>query len=275
MTDMTEATLLIDAGNTRVKFAFYESLSALTPSSKFALSHAELERLESYMTQWPTQPQRVIGVNVAGAHVAEQIARLVANGTALNGGAIEWLQTQPQLLHLRNSYKDHRQLGADRWLAMLGVSAQPEAQHRPAMLVSFGTATTVDTVYQQQFLGGLIFPGLQLMAQSLAQGTAQLPAIDWGNQEARAFPCSTVDALSSGMLAAQAGAVLRQWSEVVRHTEQNPVLYYAGGAARYVVPELTLRLQEQVSLHGFDTMELIAFEDPVLAGLLIYAQQSL
>lgn len=281
MSEASKAVLLIDAGNTRVKFAYYEALSCsasgpLLEAQKFILTHDEIELLSKRLAQFKKKPQLVIGVNVAGSLMAAKISEQIYIHCGTEIYEQHWLSSQPQLLHLKNSYADSSQLGADRWLAMLGVSVHKKAHNRPAILVSFGTATTVDTVYQQEFLGGLIFPGLQLMADSLAQGTAQLPAIKWEKSSLpMRFPLSTAEALESGMIAAQAAAVLRQWSAVVERCQLNPVMFYAGGAADYIVPELSRLLAEQIRPHGFDTMELVSFEDPVLAGLLVYAQHCL
>lgn len=281
MSDASKAVLLIDAGNTRVKFVYYESLTCRTAeglpkSNKFILTHDEIERLSERLEQFNKKPTLVIGVNVAGSIIAAKISKQLRLHHGAGTYEQYWLSSQPQLLHLKNAYIDASQLGSDRWLAMLGLSVHEKAQHRPVMLVSFGTATTVDTVYQREFLGGLIFPGLQMMADSLAQGTAQLPAIKWEKSSLpMTFPLSTADALESGMIAAQAAAVLRQWTCVVEQYGLNPVVFYAGGAADYVVPELHRLLAEQIRLHGFDTMELVPFDDPVLAGLLVYAQHCL
>lgn len=285
MSACSSAVLLIDAGNTRVKFAYYDALSASTDergsntqakAKKFILTHADLDQLALHLAQFNTKPALVIGVNVAGPKIKTKIIEQIELHCGNDAYTAHWLSSQPQLLHLTNSYADHTQLGSDRWLAMLGVSVHEKALNRPAMLISFGTATTVDTVFNNLFLGGLIFPGLQLMADSLARGTAQLPAIQWEKSTLpAAFPSLTAEALESGMIAAQAGAVLRQWSCVVERCKQQPVVFYAGGAADYVVPELSRLLTEQARLHEFDTIELYSFDDPAIAGLLVYAQHCL
>lgn len=283
MSDCSSAVLLIDAGNTRIKFAYYEALSSVAAEQsqvvvpkKFILTHAELGGLTAQLMQFNKKPVLVIGVNVSGPVVATKIVEQLDAHCGKQAYELHWLTSQPQLLHLMNSYGDHSQLGSDRWLAMLGLSVHERAQQQPAMLLNFGTATTIDTVFHNQFLGGLIVPGLQLMADSLASGTAQLPAIKWEKSTLPPkFPSSTAEALESGMIAAQVGAVLRQWSCVVRRCQQMPVVFYAGGAADYVVPELSRLLTEQASLHGFDTIDLLPFEDPALAGLLFYAQHCL
>ena len=285
MTNCSTAVLLIDAGNTRVKFAHYDALRRAADNqgsgwdakvNKFILTHDELGDLAAQLAAFENKPKLVIGVNVAGPAVQAKIMEQIDLHCGVANYEYHWLTSQPQLLHLKNSYVDHRQLGSDRWLAVLGVSVHKYAAQRPVMLISFGTATTVDTVFENTFLGGLIFPGLQLMADSVAQRTAQLPAINWEKSTLPVkFPSSTAEALESGMIGAQTAAVLRQWSLVIERCQQQPVVFYAGGAADYVVPELSRLLTEQAKLHGFDTIDLFPFDDPALAGLLVYAQHCL
>lgn len=47
---------------------------------------------------------------------------------------------------MTNAYRNQAQLGADRWAAMLGLRMRLPAGHPPALLASFGTATTLDTL---------------------------------------------------------------------------------------------------------------------------------
>jgi type III pantothenate kinase len=71
-----------------------------------------------------------------------------------------------------------------------------------------GTATTIDAVTADGvFLGGMILPGLGLMASSLARNTAQLPQIAQDGKLPDGFADNTDDAILSGILAAQSGAI--------------------------------------------------------------------
>src|SRR5690606_32162273 len=118
-----------------------------------------------------------------------------------------------------NAYCVPEQLGADRWVSMIGMAARTNTSTSasPVMLASFGTASTIDTLApvgngasERNFDGGLIFPGPALMGSSLAAGTANLPEADG---MVTAYPTDTHQAISSGIAAAQAGALLRQWRE--------------------------------------------------------------
>ncbi len=95
---------------------------------------------------------------------------------------------------LHNSYKAPRQLGSDRWAALVGLMASPSywkgltafrRQSRgPIVLVSAGTATVMDWLtlrhpstplrHRFDFQGGTIRPGYGVMAGALGQSAAGL-----------------------------------------------------------------------------------------------------
>src|SRR3546814_8457691 len=85
------------------------------------------------------------------------------------------------------------------------------------------------------FYGGLILPGPALMRSALATGTANLPE---ANAPSAAYPTHTHPAISSGIAAAQAGALLRQWREGIERFGQAPQVYSTGGAWPMVEQEV-------------------------------------
>ena len=69
------------------------------------------------------------------------------------------------------------QVGIDRVLNAL--AAHCLAHPHPAVVISVGTAVTIDLVDAKGvFQGGVIFPGPRLMARSLNEHTAKLPLVD-------------------------------------------------------------------------------------------------
>ena len=260
--------LLIDSGNTRVKVTYLINQFQQT-EDLLVLEHDHLEKLYEWCNALPEVPLRAIGVNVAGEDIAHKIQQALPASCTL-----QWLAAQAKTLHLKNSYKIPEQLGADRWMGLLGLSEHRQNPELPAMLVSFGTATTVDALdADNMFMGGLIFPGVMLMRASLHKGTANLPAIDLRKKEVPpAFPQNTQQAILSGILAAQAGAIVRQWKAVLDKTGQQPKIFVTGGARHGVLPELLRLLNDIARVKGFDTITLQEIESPVLDGLRIYAR---
>ncbi|WP_038369356.1 type III pantothenate kinase [Brackiella oedipodis] len=258
--------LLIDVGNSRAKCCLVNRKTALATRQQ-AFHHSEIGQLKTWLQRQQCLPEAVYGVNVAGAAAREAVAHAVPKPIPMH-----WLESQAQTLHLKNSYMDPGALGADRWFAMLGVSAHSQTQTQALVLASFGTATTVETIYKNRFLGGVITPGLQMMAKSLKSGTAQLPEVGWEYHNAGNFPTSTDDAITQGIIAAQVGTVIKQWYATYDYTETLPELVISGGAFPSIFQELQDALQSAVKRLGFDTMKLRVFEDAVLEGLRIYVQ---
>jgi type III pantothenate kinase len=259
-------TILIDAGNTRVKLSSVDA-GGTREAQVVALAHDSLEAdLPGWLAARSERHAAAIGVNVAGSEVGSRIERLLENA----GCPVTWMNSAAESLGLSNGYARPGQLGTDRWVAMVGLWAHPRhrsaALQRPVqILASFGTATTIDTISPQgRFEGGVILPGLRLMLTSLVAGTANLPL---AGGSAVAFPIDTHQAIATGALAAQAGAVLRQMLIARgRFAGADLRLAVTGGAWPEVEPELC-RLLAQAGLEARPWI----MDNPVLDGLAMLA----
>lgn len=229
--------LLLDAGNTRLKWALHDGQTIVESG---AIDYGELSELQTRAARLRSGTP-VIGVNVAGPAVAESIV------TALKpyGFMPRWNVACRRQCGVHNSYEVASQLGADRWAALIGA----RTRHRGAALVVMaGTATTVDLLDETgAFLGGLIFPGFDLMRTALAGNTAQLPLAD-GRYADR--PKRTTDAIFSGCLQAQVGAVERMFPQLEMHPA--PICLVGGGSAELLMTALSIpcRHEPNLVLHG-------------------------
>jgi type III pantothenate kinase len=237
--------LLIDAGNTRIKWALAADDARLGQwSDSGAVTHAELNHLPA---RWRhARVTRAIVSNVAGVKVRDQLQLMIP---AID---VTWFASVPELAGVRNGYRNPAQLGCDRFAAALGARALEPA--RALVVATCGTATTIDALTAEgDFIGGMILPGLGLMAASLARSTAQLPLIvasvasGASGAGAAGFADNTDDAILSGCLSAQAGAIERACGLL------GPSLcVLSGGAARYVAPALSTpyRMVDNIVLVG-------------------------
>jgi type III pantothenate kinase len=236
--------LLIDAGNTRVKWALAAPGAAAGAWTGLgAVLHADLE---SAAAAWRGQGvTTAIVSNVAGAALRERLAALLPIET-------EWFASSPARAGLVNGYREPARLGCDRFAAAIGARALAPGQ--PLVVATCGTATTVDAVSGDgHFIGGMILPGLALMAGSLAKNTAQLPQAAPGAAPPPLFADNTNDAIVSGCLSAQAGAIERA---VAAHAGALCIL--SGGAAPYIAPALGCgyRMVDNIVLVGLHAVAL-------------------
>jgi type III pantothenate kinase len=224
------SVLCIDAGNTRLKWG-------LRDRGSWVAQGTQLEAVEA-------RPAGILACNVAG----DMPRSAIESFSARVGVTVEWLHSSATQCGVTNGYGHPEQLGADRWAALIGA----RSQHRgDCLVVMSGTATTIDVLTADgRFLGGLILPGLAMMRDALAGGTANLPtaAGEFAEQ-----PRNTFDAITSGALQATAGAIERMFRQIENGAD--PICLLSGGAALQVAgvsPRLTLphRLIDNLVLEG-------------------------
>ncbi|MEG2029976.1 MAG: type III pantothenate kinase [Janthinobacterium sp.] len=239
--------LLIDAGNTRIKWALAAPDGAAGAwLASGAVAHAQLDTLQAAWSGLDISD--VLLSNVAGAVVGARLRALLPVGVLPQ--AIATFASLPCLAGVENHYRDPAQLGCDRFAAAIGAHVLAPGQ--AVIVANCGTATTIDAVTADgAFLGGMILPGLGLMASSLARHTAQLPQIASDAFLTAGFADNTDDAILSGCLAAQAGAIER----AVRMHGASACLL-SGGAAHPVAQALAL----PVPLHLVDNIVMIGLQ---------------
>ena len=227
----------IDTGNSRIKWGLHDGVSWCLQG---ALPTENAIALADVAAQWPTDT-RIIACCVAGRAVEETIQK------ALMGfPPIRWVRSESFAHGVQNSYEQPERLGADRWAALVG--ARTHVHGESCLVVCAGTATTVDWLdHTGRFRGGLILPGVHLMQAALANNTAQLPH---AQGEFRAEPRNTMDAIASGCLHAQAGAIERMFAQA--SAESKTVCLLTGGGADRIIPCLGIphRYQETLILDG-------------------------
>lgn len=217
--------LLIDAGNTRIKFALASEDGGLAVHATSTDGELDLSDFADagISSVWVS--------NVAGEAVAQKIV-----------AGCDVLRVEPRFIKaevgqcgVRNAYACPEQLGCDRWAALI---AAWHRVGRACLVVGCGTATTIDALSDSgEFIGGLILPGIELMQRSLSSATANLRI---GEGKYMAFPDNTVDALFGGAIQATCGAIQRQYA--LLNVAGAPVLL-SGGAAGWLLPQLDFPLQ--------------------------------
>ncbi|MCX7157170.1 MAG: type III pantothenate kinase [Rhodocyclales bacterium] len=225
--------LCLDAGNTRLKYGLFDGRSW---SKQGALDHKALDDL---LAKLPEKPARIVACNVAGEATGNRIEALAAQ----SGLPLDWLTSSFAACGVSNGYDNPRQLGADRWAALIGARALHEG---PCAVVMAGTATTIDALDGKGlFRGGLILPGLSLMRAALAHNTAGLPH---AAGHYRPHPTNTDDAIVSGAIHATLGAIERMQLTL----GDAAMCLLSGGAAAELAPHMNLpcRLIDNLVLEG-------------------------
>lgn len=163
--------LLLDIGNTRIAWALVDG-DRLGPRKAHQHRGVPLQDALTFLAQLPAPPTAAVAVNVAGAELGEAVAAALRSRFGI---ALQQVTATRAACGVTNGYADPRQLGADRWAAVVGAW---QRWRRDLVVIDAGTALTVDLVRADgHHLGGLIVPGVALMQAALAGSTADIAAL--------------------------------------------------------------------------------------------------
>lgn len=151
---------------------------------------------------------------------------------------------------LKILYRDPVEVGSDRIAnAIAGAHLYPGED---LLIIDLGTATTVEAIAGgQEYLGGVIIPGLKMSMQALAQGTARLGPVEIV-QPRNCLGRATAESIQSGLYFGHLGAVSRIADGIVDEVfdGREPRIIATGGFSglfrdaglfEEIVPDLPLR----------------------------------
>lgn len=243
--------LLLDLGNTRLKWAVHER------GHDGWIRHGALAWQDdvpaALAAAWAGLglPPATFGASVVEPAREQQVAACVR---ACGGAEVRWMRTPAAACGVRNAYAEPARLGVDRFLAMVAARADGLGA---CVLAGVGTALTLDALDADgRHLGGLIAPGPQLMQQSLLGATAMVRPDHPGSL--REVADNTADAVRSGCWQAAAALVERFVARIGPRLAAAPVLRLGGGDAEQLATLLAMPAQ--------------CVHDSVLRGLLVWAQ---
>ena len=246
--------LLIDIGNTRIKWARFER-GALQPQSAAVHAAWTAQTLLETILETAGLADRVLVSNVSGPRMADVVRTATSREWKIEP---EFVTASAAAGGVRNAYSQPAQLGVDRWLAVIGAHA---LERGAVCVVSVGTALTIDGIDAGgRHLGGLIVPGPDLMISSLLHGTSDIAQrAQQGGTRDGLFADNTLGAIRQGAEQALGALVERAVEAMRRELSQTPQLLLTGGASS--------RLEKSIGL----PYRVVA--DLVLQGLAVIATE--
>ena len=235
--------LLIDVGNTRLKWQLVqvgagEAGEVLLSGVMLSKENADLELAFSKECQLLSAKVDSIAIaSVAGAVFDDCLSRVLARSF---GVAPVFAKVEKNFAGVSVVYTDVETLGVDRWLLML--AAHKRAYQR-AILISAGTAITVDYIDGGQHTGGLIIPGFDTMVQSLFANASAIPSEQVVLSDSWRPGRDTLDCVNNGF-SLLLGAFLSQAIDFDggRYSDH---LVVAGGNARQVLGSVPGAIEDQ------------------------------
>ena len=187
--------LLIDIGNTRIKWQYRDAKIVISSNSVLVENFMDIDLTEIKSLK------KVIVSNVNHSVVLDKVKENLSHFDCL---IIE--VTSESNEYLINDYTDQLTLGVDRWLTAMGAW---KIYGEDSIVINAGTAITIDLIQIDQerkahFRGGMILPGIAISLGILNNSTN---LIDTEIGQSQYPSLNTKDAVTTGILTSIQGAV--------------------------------------------------------------------
>lgn len=242
--------LLLDLGNSRLKWALVaEATQTIVAQNSLDNATFNDEAFWQQLQQAATNIQ-ISNVYLSAVGQLSLVQQLAAFCKIKLHCSLQQLHTKSHIKlnatapPLINAYAEPTQLGIDRWLNMLAAYHEHQAA---VMVVSFGTATTIDIVDASgQHLGGYILPGIQMMQTVLENATAdENISVDKPTTDDLNPASNTQNAAAKGVLLAQVASIEKIYQQHAAHKLQ---LVITGGGVKAIETLITLPYQLECDL---------------------------
>ena len=190
--------LLIDIGNTQVKYVFQQNDNTPFSNIFYVDYQVFLTRL---LDEDFSGVRQVILSNVQGQEIQDSIRHWA------NENKLQFLQVEStkHAFGVTSGYEKPERLGVDRWLTMIG--AKQLYPNKNLLIIDAGTATTVDLLAANgQHYGGWIMPGIATLFDSLITRTKRIDAVASTTQHL-AFGVNSSACVNHGSWAMTIGAI--------------------------------------------------------------------
>ena len=220
--------LISDIGNTNITIGLFEKgkkIEIIRLDTDCSLTSQDYGLILSY---------KLSGFEIEGAIVSSVVDEL----TDIYAEAIEkYLKIKPFIFSYKTDVglkiltDEKSELGADR---IVNAVAAIKFYKPPAIVVDLGTATTFDIINgKNEYVGGLIAPGLKIQMRALSQFTSKLPLVEIDNSKA-AIAKNTKDAILSGVIRGHAHLISGLLKDCEQEMDEKPITIATGGYARMI-----------------------------------------
>mgnify|MGYP000388649156 CR=1 FL=1 len=209
--------LVIDVGNTQTVLGVYEGEKLL---AHWRLETAHQQTVDEYgiLARNLLQLAGMDSAKIGGVIISSVVPPL---DRTLEEMCNHYFNLAPLFVQpgiktgIKIHYDNPQEVGADR---IANAVAAFEKYGGPAVVVDFGTAITFDALSAAgEYLGGIIFPGINIASDALFQRAARLPRVSFGEPE-KLIGTNTVGSIQSGLyhgfLAAVDGIIDRMKEEM-------------------------------------------------------------
>ena len=229
--------VLIDIGNSTIVIALANSEGNITATWRFKTKKEETASFFRYelkqgLHKYGVETSDVEKVTISSVvpEVNDDIAQAVSD---LTGITPHFFSTDDAQGIITIDIESPSQLGKDRLADAIGAAT---CYGVPAIVIDFGTATTIGVVDENNvFKGGIIIPGVKTSLNALSSRASQLPSINIEKPQ-HLIGRNTLECMQSGIVYGTAAMIDRLIDQIATSFPSSPQIIATGGMAKTIVP---------------------------------------
>ncbi len=142
---------------------------------------------------------------------------------------------------------NRKQIGSDRLCNAIGINDNKNNY----IIVDFGTATTFDVIIKNNYLGGIIAPGVLLSLNTLVSKASLIPSLKLKKVK-NVLGKNTVSAVRSGFYWGYIGLVENIIDKISKHTKKKYKLILTGGYSHLFIKSIKqkARIDKDITIKG-------------------------
>jgi len=214
--------LLGDIGNTEIKICLFNKNKKLLKKIKFETNIVTNKLLIKKLSSIKLKKyniEKVVFCSVVPV-IYLKLKNILKN--KFNLKAIELKNLS--LSKLINIKVNKKQIGSDRLSNALSVIDNKNN----FIIIDFGTATTFDVVIKNDYLGGIISPGINLSLKTLVSKASMIPNIELKSIN-KVMGKNTLEAVRSGFYWGYSGLIENIIKKIVKQTKKKYKIVLTGG----------------------------------------------
>ena len=148
---------------------------------------------------------------------------------------------------LINISVNRKQIGSDRLCNAIGINDNKNNY----IIVDFGTATTFDVIIKNNYLGGVIAPGVLLSLNTLTSKASLIPSLKLKKVK-NVLGKNTISAVRSGFYWGYIGLVENIIDKISKHTKKKYKLILTGGYSHLFIKSIKRKayIDKDITIKG-------------------------
>lgn len=181
--------------------------------------------------------------------VVPRLTKVIQRDLKLLYGRNPYIIGKDLIVPIKNRYRMPKQVGQDR---LVNAYAAARLYGSPLVVIDSGTAITFDAVSKEQaYLGGLIFPGMNISLEALKEKTALLPQVKL-HPPGKLIGKDTKNSILSGVVFGTA-ALSKELAGRIKHLlGKNTRIIGTGGNISLIqkYSQMTIKINRELTLVG-------------------------